>query len=93
MLIDKAPYLYFYNPVSLSTDKSFDKLNKYICDDIVVSHLIRQFSFQIQDKQMKDILLRRCNSSIVGAFLSLLRNKSLPIAIINNFILQAKDYN
>lgn len=92
MLLDICPYVYFFNPLSLSADTKIEKKTKYIYDEIIVSFLIRRFAESLSDYRIKRILNKRCNSSIVGRLIYFLRDKSIPKSVIESFIDLAKEY-
>lgn len=94
MLVNDTVYYYFYNSESLSKDKkNYEKENKYVCDSAIIARLAKDYvSLYIDDVEVKDLIERRVNSSIVGNLVGLLRSPSCPIHIVQN-LLQAYSDN
>lgn len=92
MIIEDIVYYYVNNPVSLSKDKSYEKENKYVCDSAVIARLAKDYALKyVDDAEVKDLVERRVNSSIVGNFVSLLRTPTRPTSIVRNLIQAYRD--
>ena len=92
MIVDIAPYVYFYNNDSLSTAPSLEKRNKYICDTVLVVNKTRKFANEQMDSELKQILNARCNSSIIGTLWQMFKDNTIPLSIVKNFMSLAKQY-
>lgn len=87
MIIEDVVYYYVNNPVSLSKDKSFEKENKYVCDAAVIGRLSKEYvKIHVQDEQIKDLVIRRINTSVITNLYSIMKKKSRPIKIVDNLI-------
>lgn len=93
MLVDDTVYYYIFNEQSLSKDKNnFEKENKYVCDSAVIARLAKDYASKcINDVEVKDLLVKRINSSIVGNLVALLRTPTRPTSIVRNLIQAYRD--
>lgn len=92
MVVDAAPYVYFYNDNSLSTAPSFEKRKRYLCDTVIVVNNTRIFAKSLSDKELKQTLIERCNSSIIGSLWQMLNDKDIPVEIVDSFLNLAKQF-
>ena len=87
MLVDDEVYYYVYNPQSISKSKSFEKENKYVCDSAVIARLAKDYAAQyVEDEEVKDLVERRANSSVIGNLVGLLRKPVRPLPIVENLL-------
>ena len=92
MAVDDVAYICMYNDQSLSRNKNFDKKNKYICDGALVASLGFQFAKNhVEDAEMKDLIIRRSNSAIMGSLINFIRVDEYPKSIVKNYIRYAKE--
>lgn len=72
--------MYRLSDLDAKDKKTFEKVNKYVCDSAVIARLTKDFVSQhIDDAEFKDLVETRINSSTVGNLLALLRTPTRPI--------------
>lgn len=87
MIIKEVIYYYVSNPVSLSKNKSYEQENKYVCDSAIIGRLSKEYVYQhVQDEKIRDIVIRRVNTSIVANLYTLLKKSTRPALIVDNLI-------
>ena len=94
MIVEDIVYYYVYNPVSLSKNKSFEKENKYVCDAAIIGRLSKEYVNNNNiNPFIKDLVIRRVNTSVAGNLYSLLRTPCRPIEIVENLMKSYRENN
>lgn len=93
MIVDMDVYYYSYNTQSISRDVvNYEKVNKYVSDSAIIARLTLDYAAQhVDDPEIRDILIRRTNSSIVGNLVGLLKKPIHPLCIVQNLIQAYRD--
>lgn len=88
LIIKDEIYFYTYNTSSLSKDRrNIEKENKYVCDAAVIGRLSKEYVQQhVKDERIKDLVIRRVNTSVVANLYTLLKQKSRPALVVENLI-------
>jgi glycosyltransferase involved in cell wall biosynthesis len=84
------PYIYDYNPNSLSKSKTIEKRKKFLLDNVQVSYCIKEFACRQSDLNLRKHLNKRANSIVFGLFWSIMTDKCNHI-FIDEAIALAKD--
>ena len=95
MLVNDIVYYYIYNSQSLSKDKkNFEKENKYVCDAAIIGRLAKEYvNNNITNRVIKDLVVRRVNTSVVGNLYSLLRTPKRSVEIVENLLNAYRENN
>jgi glycosyltransferase involved in cell wall biosynthesis len=72
---EHVPYIYEYNPHSLSVTKVLEHRKKYMIDDVKVASLVTLFAIE-QKEPVKNQLIKMANSIICGLLFHCLLHKS-----------------
>lgn len=88
MIVEDEIYFYTYNTSSLSKDKkSIEKENKYVCDSAIVAKLSKDYvNNNNVPPFIKDLVIRRINTSVVGHLFSLLMKPFCLVEIVENLL-------
>jgi glycosyltransferase involved in cell wall biosynthesis len=87
LIIRDTIYYYIYNDKSLSKDVNFEKQNKFISDSAVIAALARDYANNnVDDIEIRNLVLRRVNSSVIGSLVGLIKNPKLPESIVANLV-------
>lgn len=94
MIVEDIIYYYVENSASLSKNKSFEKENKYVCDAAIIGRLSKEYVNNNNiNPFIKDLVIRRVNTSVAGNLYSLLRTPCRPIEIVENLMKSYRENN
>lgn len=87
LIITDTIYYYIFNDKSLSKDIDFEKQKRFISDSAVIAALARDYANNnVDDIEIRNIVLRRVNSSVIGSLVGLIKNPRLPKTIVANLV-------
>lgn len=91
MKINYTVYYYVIHTDSVSHSKSYQSMDKNLCDSAIVAALGKIYAKdQVKDKETADLICRIENNGLGGTMINLLRMHDYPKSIVKHFIATAQ---
>ena len=93
MFTKNCVYAYFWNGDSLNRSKNYEKVRKFLLDDVnVAANMVSFANSEIFSDELKTFYKRRCNSIIASQMMSFVfTHRNIPVQLIDEWLDLAKN--